>query len=84
MEGEQIKLQQISTKVSKHLGFQKQDIMFSDHIAGIISEEPPINGAELYEIISDFLESFKIKKNDGLKRCSDLYEELKKTEMIKV
>lgn len=45
-------------------------------MAGILLEEPPINGTELYEIISDFIESFKITKSEAVRKCNELYADL--------
>jgi hypothetical protein len=39
------------------------------HISGILLEESPINAAELYEMIADFLGLFRNPRNEWQRRC---------------
>lgn len=53
-------------------------------MAGIIVEEPPTNGLELYELIGQFvLNGNKVSYSDATKLCNSLYEILVKNNLIK-
>ena len=52
----------IAQHVSSSLTFPTQDPSFHNHIAAILTEEPPISGFEVYEMVSDFFEIFQISR----------------------
>lgn len=47
-------LQQVEFHVKSLLKLPTDDPAFTKHIASILVEEPPINGPEVYELVSDF------------------------------
>lgn len=46
--------QQIEDHVKAVLKLPTDDPAFNKHIANILTEEPPINGPEIYELVADF------------------------------
>lgn len=59
-----------------------EDEKFHEHLAGILYEERPISGNELYELVFDFLDLFKLDKIECLKKCDELYLDLKASKFI--
>ena len=47
-------LQLITELTKKHLALPTDDMAFVQHIANILTEEPPVNSQEIYELIVDF------------------------------
>ena len=70
-------VQQIALHVNDSLKLPTEDSSFSHHIASILSEEPPISGLEVYEMISDFFEIFQINRTEAVKKCELLFSQLK-------
>lgn len=73
----------IAELVKLRLGLEADDLAYHEHIAGILYEEPPINGNELYELVADFLELFRLDRNDCLRKCEELYQDLRSMDFIK-
>lgn len=72
-----MQLQQIETHVKSVLKLPTEDSAFIRHISNILSEEPPISGAEIFELIADFFELFQISRAEAIKKCDVLYNALK-------
>lgn len=75
--GEVSELQQIEAQVKAALKLPTEDGAFYKHIANILAEEPPINGAEIYELVSDFFDLFHINRSEAIKKCDALFNSLK-------
>jgi hypothetical protein len=52
------------------------------HLAGILLEESPINPAELFEMIADFLALFRIERGEWTKRCDRLFTSLRNAGLL--
>ena len=74
---EVVELQQIEAQVKTTLKLPTDDPAFYKHIANILAEEPPINGPEIYELVSDFFDLFHIPRGEATKKCEALFNGLK-------
>jgi ATP-binding cassette subfamily F protein 3 len=56
---------------------------YYEHLAGMILEEPPNDGNELFDLIGEYiLNGYKVKKEQALKLCEDISTDLKKKNLI--
>ena len=56
---------------------------YYEHLAGMINEEPPADGNELFVLIGDYiLNGSKIKKEEAEKICADISADLINNSLI--
>ena len=68
--------------VRKHLALPLKDDDLERHISGILLEESPINPAELYEMIADFLGLFRSSRSEWMRKCEELYMAMRKGQLL--
>jgi hypothetical protein len=68
--------------VRKHLALPLKDDDLERHISGILLEESPINPAELYEMIADFLALFRSSRAEWIRKCEELYIAMRNEQLL--
>jgi hypothetical protein len=68
--------------VRKHLALPLKDDDLERHISGILLEESPINPAELYEMIADFLGLFRSSRTEWIRKCEELYIAMRNEQLL--